>query len=55
MPDKGQNYAPWPEGDKWTYRGIPVPGRLKATWNNVSGRWWRQGVDDALESREEDE
>jgi hypothetical protein len=51
MVDKGQSYAPWP--DDGMYRGIKIPGRVKATWNNVSGRWWRQGVDDALDSLEE--
>lgn len=53
MAEKGQSYAPWPDGDNWTYRGIPIPGRIKATWNNVSGRWWRQGVDDALDAIQE--
>jgi hypothetical protein len=36
----------WPEDGK--YRGIEIPKRLKRTWDNVSGRWWRQGVDDVL-------
>lgn len=48
MVDKGQSYAPWP--DDGMYREIQIPGRIKANWNNVSGRWWRQGVDDVMDS-----
>ncbi len=55
MVEKGQRESPWPEDGM--YRGIKIPGRVKATWNNVSGRWWKQGVDDAFDSIvcEEDE
>lgn len=42
----GQNYTEFPEDAR--YRGVLIPARIKATWNNVSGRWWKQGVDDAL-------
>lgn len=44
---KGQTQVPWPEDGH--YRGIEIPGRLKANWNNVSGRWWKQGVDDVID------
>lgn len=53
MVDKGQRTSPWPEDGM--YRGIKIPGRVKATWNNVSGRWWKQGVDDALDFGDENE
>lgn len=42
----GQKRTAWPEDGK--YRGVEIPKRLKATWNTMSGRWWKQGVDDAL-------
>ncbi|WMI33476.1 hypothetical protein SEA_KENREY_82 [Streptomyces phage Kenrey] len=44
----GQTYSTWPEDEM--YRGVKIPKRIKANWNNVSGRWWKQGVDDALGS-----
>jgi hypothetical protein len=37
------------------YRGVKVPARIKANWNNVSGRWWKQGVDDTLDAVAETE
>lgn len=51
MVEKGQRTSSWPEDGM--YRGIKIPGRIKATWNNVSGRWWKQGVDDTLDAVQE--
>jgi hypothetical protein len=48
---KAQSYTEWPEDGK--YRGVEIPKRLKQFWNTVSGRWWKQGVDDALGPIEE--
>jgi hypothetical protein len=31
-----------------TYKGVPVPPRLRQYWTKPTGRWWRQGVDAAL-------
>jgi hypothetical protein len=42
----GQNYGNWPADGK--YRGVEIPKRLKQHWNTMSGRWWKQGVDDTL-------
>lgn len=28
-----------------TYRGVPVPARLRQYWDKPTGRWWRAGVD----------
>ncbi len=49
----GQTYSSWPEDGMC--RGISIPKRIKANWNNVSGRWWKQGVDDALNAKKETE
>lgn len=43
-----KNYSEWPEDGK--YRGHDIPLQLKQNWNNVSGRWWKQGVDAVLDS-----
>ncbi|MFJ1700361.1 hypothetical protein ACIOHC_35820 [Streptomyces sp. NPDC088252] len=32
------------------YRGIPVPPRLRQYWNKPTGRWWRQGIDAAIDA-----
>lgn len=31
-----------------TYKGAPVPPRLRQFWDKPTGRWWRAGVDATL-------
>lgn len=42
----GQNYDSWPSDGK--YRGVEIPKRLMGHARTMSGRWWKQGVDDTL-------
>ncbi|MFH9606821.1 hypothetical protein [Streptomyces sp. NPDC017448] len=32
------------------YRGIPIPRRMHRYWNTTSGRYWRQGIDAAIDA-----
>lgn len=32
------------------YRGVVVPGRLRPYWDKPTGRWWRRGIDELIET-----
>lgn len=49
----GQNYSSWPSDGK--YRGVEIPKRLMGHATTMSGRWWKQGVDDTLGPEPEQE